>query len=34
MPEQQIAGIVSRYFSILSECSETDVWHRSMGELV
>ena len=33
-PEQQIAGIVSRYFSILSECSETDVWHRSMGELV
>ncbi|MFP2241019.1 hypothetical protein ACLEX4_21200 [Pseudescherichia vulneris] len=28
LPEQQIADIVSRYFSALSEHSETDAWHR------
>lgn len=28
VPEQQIAGIVSRYFSALSERSESDAWHR------
>ena len=28
VPEQQIAGIVSRYFSALSERSETGAWHR------
>ncbi|VFS18001.1 Uncharacterised protein [Serratia liquefaciens] len=28
VPEQQIAGIVSRYFSALSERSETVAWHR------
>jgi hypothetical protein len=34
VPEQQIAGIVSRYFSALSEHSETDVWHRMLEVLV
>lgn len=34
VPEQQIAGIVSRYFSALSEHSETDAWHRTMEVLV
>lgn len=34
VPEQQIAGIVSRYFSSLSERSETDAWHRVMEVLV
>lgn len=32
--EQQIAGIVSRCFSSLSERSETDAWHRVMEVLV
>ena len=34
VPEQQIAGIVSHYFSALSECSETDAWHRVLETLV
>lgn len=34
VPEQQIAGIVSRYFSALSERSETDAWHRVLEVLV
>lgn len=34
VPEQQIAGIVSRYFSVLSEHSEIDAWHRTMEVLV
>lgn len=33
-PEQQIAGIVSRYFSALSERSETGAWHRVLEGLV
>lgn len=28
VPEQQIAGIINRYFSALSELSETCAWHR------
>lgn len=32
VPEQQIAGIVSRYFSALSERSETGAWHRELTE--
>lgn len=34
VPEQQIAGIVSRYFSALSELSETSAWHRVLEGLV
>ncbi|HCL6201823.1 TPA: hypothetical protein N2O80_005067 [Klebsiella pneumoniae] len=34
VPEQQIAGIVSRYFSALSERSETGAWHRVLEGLV
>lgn len=34
VPEQQIAGMVSRYFSALSERSETDAWHRVVELLV
>lgn len=34
VPEQQIAGIVSRYFSALSELSETCDWHRVLEVLV
>lgn len=34
VPEQQIAGIVSRYFSALSEPSETSAWHRVLEVLV
>ncbi|STU33261.1 Uncharacterised protein [Klebsiella pneumoniae] len=34
VPEQQIAGIVSRYFSALSERSETVAWHRVLEGLV
>lgn len=34
VPEQQIAGIVSRYFSALSAHSETDIWHRVLEVLV
>ncbi|EDT8279609.1 hypothetical protein GZ08_004257 [Salmonella enterica subsp. enterica serovar Javiana] len=34
VPEQQIAGIVSRYFSALSERSETGAWHRVLEVLV
>ncbi|MBI0278631.1 hypothetical protein I6H07_23180 (plasmid) [Hafnia alvei] len=34
VPEQQIATIVSRYFSALSECSETDAWHSVLETLV
>ncbi|EBB6210911.1 MULTISPECIES: hypothetical protein [unclassified Salmonella] len=34
VPEQQIAGIVSRYFAALSGHSETDAWHRVLESLV
>ncbi|ECC8259759.1 hypothetical protein DFU17_22185 [Salmonella enterica] len=34
VPEQQIAGIVSRNFSALSERSEISVWHRVLEGLV
>ncbi|EHP4331134.1 hypothetical protein KO849_004198 [Salmonella enterica] len=34
VPEQQIAGMVSRYFSALSERSETDACHRVLELLV
>ena len=34
VPEQQIACIVSRYFSALSEHSETGTWHRVLEGLV
>nr|WP_244631124.1 hypothetical protein [Pantoea agglomerans] len=34
VPEQQIAGIVSRYFSALSERSETGAWHRVLEVIV
>lgn len=34
VPEQQIAGIISRYFSALSEHSETGTWHRLLEGLV
>lgn len=34
VPEQQIAGIVSRYFSALSELSETSAWQRVLEGLV
>ena len=34
VPEQQIAGIISRYFSALSEHSETGTWHRVLEGLV
>lgn len=34
VPEQQIAGIVSRHFAALSGHSETDAWHRVLESLV
>lgn len=34
VPEQKIAGIVCRYFSALSERSETGAWHRVLEVLV
>jgi hypothetical protein len=34
VPEQQIAGMVSRHFAALSESSETNVWHRVLEALV
>jgi hypothetical protein len=34
VPEQQIAGIVSRHFAALSEHSETLAWHRVLEGLV
>jgi hypothetical protein len=34
VPEQLIAGIVSRHFAVLSEVIETDAWHRVLEALV
>lgn len=33
VPEQQIAGNLSRYFSAMSEHSETVTWHRVLEVL-
>lgn len=34
VPEQQIAGVVSRHFASLSERSEVEAWHLALGALV
>lgn len=34
VPEQQIAGVVSRHFASLSEHSEADAWHTVLKALV
>ncbi|MFX2611060.1 hypothetical protein [Enterobacter mori] len=34
VPEQQIAGVVSRHFASLSERSETEAWHLVLSALV
>ncbi|EFT2484856.1 hypothetical protein HVH02_003760 [Salmonella enterica] len=34
VPEQQIAGVVSRHFASLSERSETEAWHLVLSTLV